>query len=72
VTAVPLAAVLTEGSEFHVFVKTLNAKDYFDRRPVRLGRRDDQYVEITEGLSVGEQVAIGGVQELRTAYASIK
>jgi RND family efflux transporter MFP subunit len=72
VIAVPVAAVLSEGSEAYVFVKKPDKKDYFDRRPVQLGRRDDRYVEIQRGLSPGEQVAVAGVQELRTAYASIR
>lgn len=72
VTAVPTDAVLRDGSDTYVFVKKLEKSDYFDRRPVRVGRRDDRFVEITTGLAAGELVAIGGVQELRTAYAGIK
>ncbi len=72
VTAVPLAAVLNEGSDAYIFVKKPDKKDYFDRRHVEIGRRDDRYVEIKSGLRPGELVAVGGVQELRTAYAAIK
>ena len=72
VTAVPLAAVLSEGSRAYVFVKKPNKSDYFDRRAVELGHRDDRYVEIKRGLTPGEMVAIGGVQELRTAHASVR
>jgi RND family efflux transporter MFP subunit len=71
-TAVPVAAVLNEGSQAYVFVKKPDKADYFDRRQVELGMRDDRYVEIKSGLATGELVAIGGVQELRTAHAAIK
>jgi membrane fusion protein, heavy metal efflux system len=72
VTAAPLAAVLNDGSQAYVFVKKPDKADYFDRRPVELGQRDDRYVEIKNGLTPGELVAIGGVQELRTAHASVR
>ena len=72
VTAVPVAAVLNEGSQAYVFVKKPDKGDYFDRRPVEVGHSDDRFVEIKSGLKPGELVAIGGVQELRTAYASVR
>jgi len=72
VTAVPIAALLNEGTDAYIFVKKPDKKDYFDRRHVEIGRRDDRYVEIKSGLRPGELVAVGGVQELRTAYAAIK
>lgn len=33
--------------------------EYFEARPLVLGRRDDQHVEVLEGLSVGEKYAAG-------------
>lgn len=33
--------------------------DYFEARPVELGRRDSKYVEVLSGLNVGEQYAAG-------------
>lgn len=33
--------------------------DYFEARPLKLGSRDDRYVEVLEGLSAGEQYAAG-------------
>lgn len=33
--------------------------DYFEARPLTLGRRDDKYVEVLEGLKVSEQYAAG-------------
>ena len=31
--------------------------DWFEVRPLELGRRDDQWVEVVTGLSVGERYA---------------
>ena len=72
VTAVPISAVISEGSQAHVYVKRPDKADYFQRRLVQLGKRDDRYVEIKDGLKPGELVAVGGAQQLRTAYASIR
>lgn len=33
--------------------------DYFEARPLKLGRRDDKYAEVLEGLQVGEKYAAG-------------
>jgi membrane fusion protein, heavy metal efflux system len=33
--------------------------EYFEARPLELGRRDDKYVEVLEGLSAGEKYAAG-------------
>ncbi len=33
--------------------------EYFEARPVELGRRDSKYVEVLSGLNVGEQYAAG-------------
>jgi membrane fusion protein, heavy metal efflux system len=33
--------------------------EYFEARPLELGRRDDKYVEVLQGLNVGEKYAAG-------------
>lgn len=33
--------------------------DYFEARPLELGRRDDRYVEVLKGLSIGDKYAAG-------------
>jgi membrane fusion protein, heavy metal efflux system len=33
--------------------------EYFEARPLKLGSRDDRYVEVLEGLNAGEQYAAG-------------
>jgi RND family efflux transporter MFP subunit len=70
VLAVPHEAVLREGLHAYLFVRQPDGT--FERRPVRTGRSDDQFVEITRGLREGEDVAVRGVNELQTAYASVK
>ena len=53
VIAVPVAAVIEDGKEFICAVK--NGKG-FERRVVMLGKSDDRFVEIVEGLQEGELV----------------
>ncbi|MGH7886277.1 MAG: efflux RND transporter periplasmic adaptor subunit [Candidatus Binatia bacterium] len=52
---VPRAALQTIGGEHVVFVRMLSG---FQKRAVTTGRSDEQTVEITSGLSPGEQVAV--------------
>ena len=52
---VPRVALQTIGGERVVFVRTPNG---FQRRAVTTGRSDEQAVEITSGLSAGEQIAV--------------
>ncbi len=52
---VPETALQTINGEPVVFVR---AEHGFDKRPVRLGRRDGKVVEIVSGLSEGERVAV--------------
>jgi RND family efflux transporter MFP subunit len=67
---VPRSAVATDGGAAFVFVK--RPDEVFDRRAVELGAADDRYVTITRGLNAGEVVAVGGVAELMTGYASLR
>src|SRR5262249_32911496 len=50
--AVPRSAIHREGEEAYVFVRRTDGT--FERRAVRTGRADDQYVQVTEGLHEGE------------------
>jgi RND family efflux transporter MFP subunit len=68
--AVPLHAVVRDGSKTYVFVR--NDQGIFDRRLVRTGRADDRYVEILDGLQRGEMIAVQGTAVLQTAYAGIR
>jgi cobalt-zinc-cadmium efflux system membrane fusion protein len=53
--AVPVAAIQTMDGVPAVFVRTA---DGFQKRPVTLGQRDEQAVEVTSGLRLGEMIAI--------------
>ena len=53
VIAVPVAAVIEDGEEFVCAVKK---GEGFERRVVTLGKSDDRFVEIAEGLQEGEPV----------------
>ncbi len=54
VVAVPDSAVIDSGARQVVLVAKGSGR--FEPRPVRLGRRGDGYVEVREGVSVGEEV----------------
>ena len=68
--AVPLSAVVREGSQSFVFVKQPNG--IFDRRVVVTGQADDRAVEIRSGLGKGNHIVISGASALQTAHASIR
>ena len=67
---VPAAAILRDGLNSFVFVQKAN--DYIDRRRVVTGRSDGELVEVTSGISVGEEVIVAGGRELQTAFASLR
>lgn len=68
--AVPHGAVVRDGLRNFVFVHKPDGT--FDRRRVELGRSDDRFLEITQGLVEGERVAIGGVPQLQTAFSALR
>ena len=68
--AVPLGAVVLEGTRSFVFVRQNDGS--FDRRAVETGAADDRRVLVTSGLSAGETIAVAGTAALQTAYASIR
>jgi RND family efflux transporter MFP subunit len=68
--AVPLGAVVHEGTQAFVFVRKEDGA--FDRRRVRTGHADDRHVEVVSGLRHGEMIAVRGAEGLRTAYASVR
>lgn len=70
--AVPKSAIVTEGRHMYVFVQHPRKPDRFERRPIVTAKSDDRYVQIQHGLRPGEVVAVDGVQELRSAFASLK
>jgi RND family efflux transporter MFP subunit len=68
--SVPRGAVAGEPGAEVVFVRRPDG--VFERRSVETGRADDRVVEIARGLAVGEPVAVRGVSELVTGFASLR
>ena len=68
--AVPQDALVRDGLRSFVFVRKSDGT--FDRRRVELGRADDRFVEITNGLTRGESIATRGVPQLQTAYSALR
>ena len=64
VLAVPEGALQREGNAYLVFVALGDGK--FESRKVRTGRRGDGFVEILDGLSAGEAVAVSGTFVLKS------
>jgi RND family efflux transporter MFP subunit len=65
---VPAAAVVDDAGRPIVFVQ--RAGETFERRPVRLGARDGDLVQITDGVSPGERVVTRGAYLVRLASLS--
>ncbi len=68
--SVPVGGVAGEPGSQVVFVRRPDG--VFDRRAVETGRADDRRVEVVRGLEAGEQVAVAGVAELVTGFASLR
>jgi cobalt-zinc-cadmium efflux system membrane fusion protein len=64
VLAVPTAAVARIDERDMVFVES--AERTFEAREVQLGRRTDDWAEVTAGLAEGERVAVGGTFTLKS------
>ncbi len=58
VLSVPVQAVVQVGNENWCYVKTAGA---LKRKTVKLGQTNEKFVEIQEGLSVGEQVVLNAM-----------
>jgi RND family efflux transporter MFP subunit len=65
VLTVPKSAVLSEGGEKFVFVRT---GETFNRVDVQTGAEDDRNMEIKDGLVPGDEVVVQGQRELFTAW----
>jgi len=63
--AVPTSAVLDENGVPTVFVMT--GGESFERRPVRIGARDGDWLEIVEGLEAGQRVVTRGAYLVKLA-----
>ena len=66
VLSVPLNAILEDGATQIVFVESGNT---YVKHEVEVGVKDDQHIEIKEGLLAGEKVVIQGMHQLMRAAA---
>jgi HlyD family secretion protein len=53
VVSVPLQAVVEKGGKYYCYLRTSDAKGYAER-PVVIGDNNDKYIEIKDGLAVGD------------------
>lgn len=63
--AVPAAAVVDDNGQPVVYVQ--RSGEAFERRPVRLGVRDGDWVEVEGGVAAGERVVSKGAYQVRLA-----
>ena len=64
---VPKDSVVTLNGKSNVFV--INADGTVESRNVKAGLRNDQFVEIVEGLAVGDTVAVSNIARLKSGMA---
>ena len=62
--AVPTSAIVRDGLESAVFLRKREAPSQAVRTSVRLGASDGRWVEILEGLELGDEVVVQGALEL--------
>ncbi len=63
--AIPASSVLDEGGMSVVFVMT--GGESFERRQVRLGAREGDWVEVLDGLTPGQRVVSRGAYLVKLA-----
>ena len=68
VLSVPLNAVLEEAGSRFVFVEHGAA---YTKQEIVVGAEDDRYIEIREGLSLGERVVVRGQHQLLQATVNV-
>ncbi len=67
-TMIPESALLEDYGAYSVIVQL--SGESFERRPVRIGKRNGQNVSIREGLEVGEVVVTKGAYQVKMASMS--
>ena len=67
-TMIPVNALLEDYGSYSVIVQL--SGESFERRPVKIGKRNGENVEILEGLQVGEVVVTNGAYQVKMASMS--
>jgi RND family efflux transporter MFP subunit len=65
--AIPASAVVDDGKQEVAFA--LVSGEAFERRPLKLGVRDGEWVQVLDGLSPGDRVVTRGAWQVRLAAA---
>lgn len=66
--AIPTSAVIDEAGQYVAYVEV--GGEAFERRPIRLGIRDGEWVQVLDGLAAGDRVVTRGAYQVRLAGAS--
>ncbi|MBA2539049.1 MAG: efflux RND transporter periplasmic adaptor subunit, partial [Deltaproteobacteria bacterium] len=66
--AIPEVAIVEDGGRSVAYVMVEG--EAFERRPLRLGIRSNGWIEVREGVAVGERVVTKGAYEIKLASAS--
>ncbi len=67
-TTIPVDALLEDYGSYSVIVQL--SGESFERRPVKIGKRNGENVEIVQGLEVGEVVVTTGAYQVKMASMS--
>jgi multidrug efflux pump subunit AcrA (membrane-fusion protein) len=67
-TMIPVSALLENYGSYSVIVQL--SGEGFERRPIKIGKRNGENVEILEGLLVGEVVITAGAYQVKMASMS--
>ncbi len=67
-TMIPVNALLEDYGSYSVIVQL--SGENFERRPVKIGKRNGEYVEMLQGLQVGEVVVTAGAYQVKMASMS--
>ena len=67
-TMIPVNALLEDYGSYSVIVQL--SGESFERRPVKIGKRNGENVEILQGLEVGEMVVTKGAYQVKMASMS--
>lgn len=65
----PASALLNEGGEYSVF---LRSDGKLRRQRIDVGRADDRHVEVLRGAYPGEEIVVTGVEGLKTASTAVR
>jgi membrane fusion protein, heavy metal efflux system len=66
--AIPVSALIEEQGIFYAFVQT--SGEGFQKREVKTGSNDGEYIEVLSGIAEGERVVTKGAYHIKLASAS--